>query len=176
MDKNETSDDIDFDGSGNFIDLDSDGDLIFDEIETEADFDGDGIPNYLDLDSDNDELSDKLEGDIDADGNTFKDYIDPTTFIPEIFTPNGDGINDTLIVKGLTNFPDSELVIYNQFGQVVYRSNGGYKNNWDGVSSLISGGDNGLPEGIYYYILEHRNVNDPSLKRKPNKGNFYLKP
>ncbi|MGB1094253.1 MAG: gliding motility-associated C-terminal domain-containing protein [Bacteroidia bacterium] len=176
LDKNETSDDIDFDGSGNFIDLDSDGDLIFDEIETEADFDGDGIPNYLDLDSDNDELSDKLEGDIDADGNTLKDYIDPTTFISEIFTPNGDGINDTLIVKGLTNFPDSELVIYNQFGQVVYRSNGGYKNNWDGVSSLISGGDNGLPEGIYYYILEHRNLNDPSLKRKPNKGNFYLKP
>lgn len=176
LDKDESSDDIDDDGFGNYIDLDSDGDNILDEIETDADFDKDGVPNYKDIDSDNDELLDLEEGLIDKDGNNLQDYLDPHTFIAEILTPNGDGVNDTLRIRGMQNFPDSRLTIFNQFGQVVFESGGPYQNDWTGKPNKNGNVNIVLPEGIYYYIVYHQNKSNPELKREPNKGNFYLKP
>ncbi len=169
----ETADDFDNDGLGNFIDLDSDGDNIIDEIEGTKDYDRDGSPNYLDFDSDNDGKSDLVEGLSDKDRNNRPDYIDPKIFVPEIFTPNKDGINELLILTGLNNYPNSTLSIYNQWGQLVYQSNGLYNNDWDGTY-LNSG--KVLSEGIYFYILQYKRDDDEFYKRSPEKGNIYIKP
>jgi len=67
--------------------------------------------------------------------------------IPEGFSPNGDGKNDTLIIKGLENVSNAELIILNRWGYEVFRSKD-YKNNWDGKYK----GDV-LPLDTYYYIL-----------------------
>ncbi len=177
-DQIETSDDPDADGQGNFIDLDSDADGILDFTETSNDYDNDGVANYLDLDSDSDDTDDSLEGDLDKDKNGFKDFIDPQTFVPEIFTPNNDGVNDLFEIKGLKNYPNAELTVFNQWGVVVYKSNGPYSNNWGGwneekgkSADLII-----LPEGVYFYVLDHNRNDSPQFSKPQTKGNFYLKP
>jgi gliding motility-associated-like protein len=71
--------------------------------------------------------------------------------LPNVITPNGDGLNDALIFDiMLTNpqdFPNPELVVFNRWGDVVYRQQP-YDNNWQGTNQ--TGGD--LPEGTYYFI------------------------
>ena len=69
--------------------------------------------------------------------------------IPNIFTPNGDGKNDLFKVAGLESFPGSQLIIFNRWGNEVYRADN-YLNNWNG---------SGLAEGTYYYILNRRDHN-----------------
>lgn len=63
--------------------------------------------------------------------------------IPNIFTPNGDGLNDTFFIPRLELYPDNELVVVNRLGQVVYRKRG-YQGNWNGGSVVA---------GVYYYSL-----------------------
>jgi gliding motility-associated-like protein len=65
-------------------------------------------------------------------------------FIPNIFTPNGDGINDYLQIIGLDEFVENQLEILNKHGNIVF-SQKNYHNSWDG---------GGLPNDIYYYTLE----------------------
>ncbi len=66
-------------------------------------------------------------------------------FIPNIITPDGDGKNDTFVIKNLLQYPNSKLFIYNRWGTEVYNHNN-YEafNNWDG---------SGLSAGTYFYIL-----------------------
>jgi large repetitive protein len=68
--------------------------------------------------------------------------------VPNAITPNGDGKNDALVVDGLDQFGENELVIFNRWGDVLYKSKP-YKNDWRGTNQ--SGSD--LPEGTYYYVL-----------------------
>ncbi len=177
-DSTETAFDFDGDGIGNWLDPDSDNDLIADSLELALDFDADGIPNYLDLDSDNDEVDDILEGSQDLDKNTYKDFIDPQITVPEVFTPNQDGINDLLVVKGLVNYPNASITVFNQWGQVVFTSDGPYKNNWNGTNTQGSNFqlDVVLPEGIYFYVLDHNRTDGAMFNRPQLKGNFYIKP
>jgi gliding motility-associated-like protein/uncharacterized repeat protein (TIGR01451 family) len=65
--------------------------------------------------------------------------------VPNVITPNGDGKNDVFRVDGLELHPNNTLSIFNRWGNEVYRSNGAYKNDWNG---------NGLNEGTYYYLLK----------------------
>ena len=67
MDKTEGGLDQDSDDLPNYLDPDSDGDLILDNVEGDSDQDGDGVPNFLDLDSDSDGLPDMYETKIDTD-------------------------------------------------------------------------------------------------------------
>ncbi len=68
---------------------------------------------------------------------------------PNVFTPNGDGKNDTFEIKGLESFPGSQLLVFNRWGNEVYRGDN-YTNSWDGSS---------LAEGTYYYIFNRREHN-----------------
>lgn len=70
---------------------------------------------------------------------------------PNIITPNGDGINDTFVIPCLLNegdFPNSQVLIFNRWGDEVYRSVQPYRNNWDGT---FNGED--LPADTYFYII-----------------------
>ncbi len=73
-----------------------------------------------------------------------KDIINEV-MMPNVITPNGDGKNDVLQIDGLELYPDHNLLIFNRWGNEVYKSNGAYKNDWNG---------NGLNEGTYYYLLK----------------------
>jgi gliding motility-associated-like protein len=71
------------------------------------------------------------------------------------FSPNGDGINDYLVIDGIDLYPLSILRIYNRWGVKVLEKKG-YKNNWDGTFKGLS-----LPDGTYFYQLD--NVQNSSL-------------
>jgi gliding motility-associated-like protein len=76
--------------------------------------------------------------------------------IPEIFTPNNDGKNETYLILGLENYPDNVFEVYNRWGTLVFKEDG-YRNNWDGYSNIVNTA-NKLPAGTYYLILY---LNDP---------------
>ncbi|GEM_PF-1417012 len=77
-----------------------------------------------------------------------------------VFTPNGDGINDFLAFTLLELYPGSMLQVFNRWGEMVYEDDN-YYNDWDGED---------LKEGTYFYILK---VND-DLYPEPFKGNFTI--
>jgi gliding motility-associated-like protein len=68
--------------------------------------------------------------------------------IPNVVTPNGDGINDLLVFKNLEYYPGSALSIYNRWGTLLYESPD-YGNNWNGKD---------YADGVYYYILRQNNI------------------
>jgi len=112
--------------------------------------------------------------DTDEDGDptndpTIVELIVSEVSVPEGFSPNGDGINDVLVIRGLELYPNNELLIFNRWGNKIYEANG-YMNDWDGTSMFgITVGDDELPEGTYFYILK---LDDDS---EPIKGYVYLK-
>lgn len=64
--------------------------------------------------------------------------------IPNVFTPNGDGKNDTFFIPGLDTYSQNEITIINRWGNDVYEKKN-YQNDWTG---------NGLVEGTYFYVLK----------------------
>jgi gliding motility-associated-like protein len=74
---------------------------------------------------------------------TLNDTATADLKIPNLFTPNGDGVNDYFEIRGLSNYPNNELIIVNRWGNEVFRQTN-YQNKWDGK---------GLNEGTYYYLL-----------------------
>lgn len=68
--------------------------------------------------------------------------------IPNVFTPNGDGVNDYFFIKGSDQIPSS-VSIYNRWGIKVFESND-YHNDWDGEN---------LPDGVYYYVVRDKKIN-----------------
>jgi gliding motility-associated-like protein len=88
--------------------------------------------------------------------------------IPEAFSPNGDGVNDNLVILGLEDYPSNKLSIFNRYGHKVFEANN-YQNDWDGTSeSGLTIGSGVLPKGTYFYILDLGNG------EKIIKGFFYL--
>lgn len=76
--------------------------------------------------------------------------------INNAFTPNGDGLNDTWIIKNIEDFPNSVVQIFNRYGTPVFYSVS-YPKSWDGKSN---GAD--LPVGTYYYIIDLKNGDKPA--------------
>lgn len=67
--------------------------------------------------------------------------------IPNGFTPNNDGANDTWEIAGIKDYPNCTVEIFNRWGNVVY-SNKGYEIPWDGKWNGES-----VPVGSYYYHI-----------------------
>ena len=63
--------------------------------------------------------------------------------VPNVFTPNDDGINDKFVIKGIDLVPNCQLVVFNRWGNKVFESSS-YKNDWDGKN---------VAEGTYYFIF-----------------------
>jgi gliding motility-associated-like protein len=76
------------------------------------------------------------------------DPSEPCFNIPGGISPNGDGINDTWTIGGLSQYPDAKVNVFDRWGQVVYTGNA-TSDAWDGT---ING--NECPTADYYYILE----------------------
>ena len=77
--------------------------------------------------------------------------------IPNAFSPNGDGINDTWFIDPLYLFEEASVEVYNRYGQVVYRSRG-YNTSWDGTNNKRP-----LPAGTYYYLIDLKINKEPKL-------------
>ncbi len=68
--------------------------------------------------------------------------------VPNVFTPNGDGRNETFAIENIELSP-WRLQVYNRWGKSVYQSEA-YRNEWAG---------DGLSAGTYYYELRNETLN-----------------
>jgi gliding motility-associated-like protein/uncharacterized repeat protein (TIGR01451 family) len=64
--------------------------------------------------------------------------------IPNVFTPNGDGKNETFFIERLDRYSENQVTIINRWGSTVYEKNG-YLNDWTA---------NGLVDGTYFYVIK----------------------
>ncbi|MDO5981522.1 gliding motility-associated C-terminal domain-containing protein [Flavivirga spongiicola] len=117
-------------------------------------------------------ISDVSDDGDDVDGNTEDDPTETELgclIVINEFSPNGDGVNEFLVINCITNYPNNRLEIYNRWGNIVYKKNN-YDNDFDGTSngrSTINGTEK-LPVGTYYYVLD---LGDGS---KPKVGWLYI--
>jgi len=72
-------------------------------------------------------------------------------FVPNTFSPNGDGVNDTWNITALDAYPKNVIDIYNRYGREIFRSIGNDK-PWNGT---VNGQP--LPVGTYYYKITVNN-------------------
>jgi len=110
-------------------------------------------------------------------------------FIPNVFTPNGDGINDYFVIKAKNAsqqgtksalkydgtiqqykplndyYEKTHLVIFNRLGRKVFESDN-YQNDWDG---------GGLPDGTYFYVLKCQGFKDKNVVYKGSVTIFAAK-
>jgi gliding motility-associated-like protein len=80
-----------------------------------------------------------------------------TVKVPNTFTPNGDGYNDTWEIELLRIFPEAVVEVYNTAGSIVYRSVT-YQQPWDGTRN-----GKPLPAGTYYYTIDLKVQNSKRL-------------
>jgi gliding motility-associated-like protein/uncharacterized repeat protein (TIGR01451 family) len=102
------------------------------------------------------------ETDTDLSDNSSTDKKTITDLsIPNVFTPNGDGVNDHFEIRNLNIYKENKISIINRWGNAVFEMKN-YNNLWDG---------NGLDEGTYFYVLEVKNATG---KGKAFKGYITL--
>ncbi|HEA30462.1 MAG TPA: gliding motility-associated C-terminal domain-containing protein, partial [Leeuwenhoekiella sp.] len=90
-------------------------------------------------------------------------------FIPEAFSPNGDGVNDRFIIENIdVVYPDYTIEIFNRNGNAVFKGNASSE-PWNGNANQHQLGNKILPNGVYFYII---NYNDGQTA--PKQGNLYL--
>ena len=67
--------------------------------------------------------------------------------IPNVFTPNNDGVNDVFKIENLTT--PFQLLIFDRWGSLVFGSEQGQGSAWNGVNLQGFKAD----EGVYFYTL-----------------------
>lgn len=80
--------------------------------------------------------------------------IPDTTWVPNIFTPDGDGVNDYFEIFNVHQYKTRRIVqIYNRWGKSIFKSDM-YTNEigkvWDGTDS----NGNKLADGVYFYYVD----------------------
>jgi gliding motility-associated-like protein len=91
---------------------------------------------------------------------------EPLVFVPNTFTPNGDGKNDVLYVRS-NILKEFTLHIYNRWGELIFESSDIDK-GWDGTYKGKS-----CEQGVYDYYLQGTCINDESIRKKGNISLIY---
>ena len=91
---------------------------------------------------------------------------EPLVFVPNTFTPNGDGKNDVLYVRS-SILKEFTLRIYNRWGELIFESNSLDK-GWDGTFRGMN-----CEQGVYDYYLKGTCINDESIIKKGNISLIY---
>jgi gliding motility-associated-like protein len=90
-------------------------------------------------------------------------------FIPDGFSPNGDGVNDSFHIPDIEFiYPNYKIEIYNRYGTLLFE--GDKSKDWDGKNSTKASVLDGIaPNGVYFYIIHFNKDNTPS-----KQGRLYL--
>ena len=102
-------------------------------------------------------------------------YVEPHCYdfvVPNVFTPNGDGINDLLVIKELEVYENADyrdlaysITIYDRWGKVMYKSSNPSV-YWDGNN--MNGAK--APDGVYFYIITSSCQNNGQAFTYDKKG------
>jgi gliding motility-associated-like protein len=83
-------------------------------------------------------------------------FVTSCLIIPNAFSPNGDLINDDWSIGNIELYPEAEIMIYNNWGKLLWRSGRGYPQKWKGTSN-----GNKLPVDSYFYFIDLHNGSKP---------------
>ena len=72
-------------------------------------------------------------------------------FVPQFLSPNGDGLNETWILKNLDQYPQIEVRVYNRWGNIVFEADP-YENDWNGHYKGTK--SEPLPAATYFYVID----------------------
>jgi len=78
-------------------------------------------------------------------GSVTVEVINCPITIPNVFTPNADGVNDIFKIDGIENYPGSKVLIYNRWGQRVYSS--------DDYNDAVAWDARNNSDGVYFYVV-----------------------
>lgn len=97
--------------------------------------------------------------------------------IPNVFSPNEDGVNDVFILvdpeKNVTSIKSFNIYIFSRWGNMVYEYHGDPR-EWNGWNGKINGNRGNAPEGVYYYIIEAIGWDNRVFKGGKYKGFLHL--
>lgn len=79
--------------------------------------------------------------------------------IPNAITPNGDDTNDVWNIYKLASYPEAVVEIFDRWGTLVWRSEPGYPESWDGRNMK---GDL-VPMDSYHYVIQFNNKENNRL-------------
>ncbi len=77
----------------------------------------------------------------------YQDCYTPDIYIPNCFTPNGDGLNDEFKIETLAEFNEFKMYIYNRWGELIFES-GDINKGWNGTFKGKI-----VPNGVYVYLV-----------------------
>ncbi|WJS94028.1 gliding motility-associated C-terminal domain-containing protein [Flavobacterium johnsoniae] len=103
-----------------------------------------------------------------------KNVIYDDLIVYNAISPNDDGLNDSFVIRGIDQFPDNEVEIYNRWGVKVYEtksyneSNNMFRGYSDGRATIKRGDK--LPTGTYFYILNY----NTGKEKKQKTGYLYI--
>ncbi len=142
------------------------------------DTDNDKTRDWRDNDDDDDGIKTKFEDlnnngifiDDDFDLDNHPDYLDVnsdcTLFIPEGFSPDGDGIHDYFQIYCIDSYPNAKMMIFDRQGNLLYSKDhygnlefwGNYEDSWwNGVATMGPNANKKVSPEIYLYIFEFGN-------------------
>jgi len=100
-----------------------------------------------------------------------------TDAIPNVFSPNGDNVNEFFKLKdpeeNIRSIKSFHIFILSRWGNLVYEYYGNPK-EWEGWNGLMKGNRNEAPEGVYYYIIEAIGWDNKNYKGGVYKGFLHL--
>jgi gliding motility-associated-like protein len=147
--------------SRSFLDGDCDSDGLTNEkeigsnVKVPTDEDNNGVPDYLEFNN----------------HSTSEDDLE----IFNSMTVNGDDLNDVFVIRGIEQYPNNTLYIYNRWGVEVYNVEGYGQDNkfFRGISEgrVTVSQSAELPKGTYFYILRY--VNKQGVE-KERSGYLYI--
>ena len=94
--------------------------------------------------------------------------------VNQLVTPNGDGRNDFLFIRGVDRFPTNSLKIFNRWGVAVYEGK-----NYNNQNNVFDGRSRGrttlsvndfLPAGVYFYIFDYQR----EFEKRTASGYIYI--
>ena len=90
---------------------------------------------------------------------------EPGLIIPNVFTPNGDSINEVFKITGF-NIVDFECTIFDRWGLQLFHWHDINK-GWDGKTD-----GKAVPDGTYFYIINAKDINDKEIKKQGSLNLF----
>jgi gliding motility-associated-like protein len=76
-------------------------------------------------------------------------------YVPNAFTPNGDGKNDAFCPLSICTFQHYEFLIFNRWGQLIFKTTNQF-NKWNGKFK-----DADCPSGVYIYLITYKFPSQP---------------
>ncbi len=102
--------------------------------------------------------------------------VDPSKLeIPNVFTPNGDGLNDYFVVTA-ESLRHLNIEIFSRSGLRVYSFDGEGESlrNWTGWDGNINNSSRKASPGVYFYIIKAFGWDNIVYDSKQTRGTFYL--